>query len=441
MDDGTSAWSLPDLEPTNLVALWPDDRAPTVTEILRALESDDGVLEIVEELEQETGESGWAIAASVPGREDPIVIWTEEARAMAPEELQQLGADGCEWVVGFELCLSSSDPLTDYVDLVRRVARGLHDVPAILDVNTTRWFTRDELEAVFCDDVVEPPVDVLWVIHAIAPSGADPQRPQTAWLHTHGLWRCGIPELEMLEVPTASARCAAELIGDLAGLVIERQPPEPGDAFEIGTGLRVTLQPWQVVAPYVTDGAPGGMEDRVENDAHVGVRAAICAEAPKGAYKPVWTWPEEVIERLRRDEAGVYMTRRATERQSRMAQAGWGQLAMAFACWARAAAAPAAAPRVVFGVKAGFATDDGDEGREHLWFEVSSFDGDRVHAELVNQPVSVSALTRGDEMWIERGQVSDWTVMTPRGSFGPADVPALWKAIDALKEQATTSGS
>ena len=38
MDDGASAWSLPELEPTNLVALWPDDRAPTVTEIMRALE-------------------------------------------------------------------------------------------------------------------------------------------------------------------------------------------------------------------------------------------------------------------------------------------------------------------------------------------------------------------------------------------------------------------
>ena len=108
---------------------------------------------------------------------------------------------------------------------------------------------------------------------------------------------------------------------------------------------------------------------------------------------------------------------------------------MVFASWSRGAAAlNGSATKVVFGIKAGFATDGDASSREHLWFEVRQVDGDRVEAELVNQPFSVSRLKRGDAVWIERTEISDWLVVTPCGSFGPNDVPALWSVIDAIKD-------
>lgn len=439
----SSAWALPEIEPTNLLALWPDDQAPCADEIVRAFAARaGGDVEVLEELESDPLRLTWAIALRVPGREEPLVAWTEPAHPLDPEEREALGVRDCRWIVGVETRLDRADPLTSFVDLVRLLAGSLADAPAVLDVNTARWFKREELEETFGNDEVEPPVDVLWVIHGVAPAGDGDGEGDAAqggvWLHTHGLWRCGAPELEMLEVPVDRADCAAELIGDVAGLLLERTPPEPGEPFEIGTDLRVVLQPWQEVARFVDDGAPGGEADRRDEDehAHVGVRAAICAERPAGRMRAIWVWPEEVVRRLAEDEAGVYMTRRATERQGRLARAGWCQLAMAFATWSRRRTElNGLADSVLFGVKAGFAMDHDPTSREHLWFEVLAFDGDRVHAALVNQPLQVKRIERGAEIWVDRADVSDWIVRTPCGCFGPTDVPGLWRTLDALLER------
>ncbi len=79
--------------------------------------------------------------------------------------------------------------------------------------------------------------------------------------------------------------------------------------------------------------------------------------------------------------------------------------------------------------------DDGsDAGREHLWFIVRRFDGDRAQAELINEPMEVPQLARGDVTWIERSAISDWSVITPLGSFGPSRIKGLQQAIDRLRQ-------
>ena len=93
---------------------------------------------------------------------------------------------------------------------------------------------------------------------------------------------------------------------------------------------------------------------------------------------------------------------------------------------------------IVFGVKAGFSEDGDETSREHLWIEVRRFEANRVMGELVNQPIAVTGLKKGEEIWVDREQVSDWRVMTPHGCFAPADITALWRSIDELKQGAAT---
>jgi uncharacterized protein YegJ (DUF2314 family) len=423
-------WSLPEPEPTNVVALWADVEAPTVTEVLAGLSaSGPGSVEKLEDVEHDDQQVAWSIATRWPTIRAPIVLWAEPAQPMDERACAALQTPACKWIVGAETLLDPSDPLTEYTTLMQGLARGLSAVPAVLDVNTTRWFPRHELEAVFGQDI-EPPVDVLWVVQ-----GVRAEREEIVWLHTHGLWRCGTPELEMLEVPVTCAGPAAELMNDVASLIIEQSPPAPGATVEIGTELRVTLQPWQHVVQTVAEGIPGGPQDRVDDgeNAHVGARAVICAEHQAGAYRKVWQWPEEVTRQLMRDEAGIYRSRRETERQGRLARSAWDQLATAFA--AAHDRVGGTEPTVVFVVKAGFPHDDDASSREHLWFEVERFEGARLHGRLVNQPVAVRRLSKGDCSWIDREHMSDWRVVTPGGSYGPAAVEEMWRAIDALAEQ------
>lgn len=435
-------WCLPEQEPTNLIALWSDHQAPTKTEILTALSTHLGrKVHVLEELAQDDPDIAWCVATKLPTLAAPVVFWSERAQPIPRQELAVVEAESCRWIVGAETLLGVDDPLTDYLNLMTLVAGAFVDVLAVLDVNTTRWHTRRELDEVFACEDVEPPAEMLWVVQAVPQSPQEEGSEKLVWLHTHGLWRCGAPELEMLAVPAEFAEPAAELINDIAALLLERTAPAPGAPFEIGSDLKVTLQPWQTIVPHLAEHVPGGMSERIDDgeNAHIGTRAVICALQRQEGEGPGWNWPREVTEKLMRDEAGVYMTRRATERQAKLARAAWGQLATAFASVAHLPRDEHDAPATVFGIKAGFTEDHDATSREHLWFEVRRFNGDRAEGELVNQPLAVSALNKGDQVWIEREQISDWLVITPEGCFGPNDVASLWRAIDKLKRQAATS--
>jgi len=427
-------WRLAEQEPTNLIALWPDDQPPTKTEIVTALSEYFGrKITMLEELAEDDPEVAWCFAAKLPTLAAPVVFWSEPAQPLPSEEAAQPGAQQCKWLVGIETLLTAEDPLTDYSNLMRALAGALTDVLAVLDVNTALWHPRRELDEVFASDEVEPPADVLWVVQAVQAARDSGDEGRLVWLHTHGLWRCNAPELEMLEVPLDYAEPAAELINDIAALLLEQSPPRPGEPFEIGPDLQVMLHPAHIVAPLLTRDTPGSMNDRSEENGanpHGGIRAVICAVSPPENPGKIWAWPREVTRRWMADEAAIYMTTRATERQAALARAVWGQFATAFASIARHPCEAGDESGVVFGVKAGFAENDSNE---HLWFEVCRFEADRVEGRLVNQPLAVKRLSKGDRAWITRGQISDWRVVTQDGCYGPNDLASLWRAIDALK--------
>ena len=97
-------------------------------------------------------------------------------------------------------------------------------------------------------------------------------------------------------------------------------------------------------------------------------------------------------------------------------------------------------PSVRFIIKAGFLkSDQPEEDREHLWFVVRRFIGDSAEAQLVNQPVHLNQLRKGDITQVQRETVSDWSVITPQESFGPARFGQMQRAIDQLREGVVTT--
>jgi hypothetical protein len=42
-------------------------------------------------------------------------------------------------------------------------------------------------------------------------------------------------------------------------------------------------------------------------------------------------------------------------------------------------------------------------------------------------------MSRGDVTWIDRDAISDWSVETPLGSFGPGEAAAMAGALEALE--------
>ncbi len=216
----------------------------------------------------------------------------------------------------------------------------------------------------------------------------------------------------MLEVPGPLVRAGVELLDTIAGRMFETMLPPPGEPFAIGPDLDVTFQPWQDAAPAVENG-PGGMAWRTEtpDNEHIGVRAVVRAAG--------------VLERIAAGDGAYFLSSHETNRLAGRARAAWPALVTV----------PLPAVRVL--LKAGLTLDGTDDEREHLWFAVRCFQDDRAEAELLHEPMNV-AMNKGDVVWIDRHDVSDWTVVTPEGRFGPAQADEMTRVVATLgdsKEQ------
>jgi uncharacterized protein YegJ (DUF2314 family) len=413
-------WALGEPEPTTLIALWPADEPPSRDAVAAAIASfAGGPAEFFGDAAGNEQGVLWNAVVAFPGRDRPAIVWTEAARALEPGELDDPEARGCRWILGVETLLDEYAALGDFITIMRLVSGAFPQVPAVLDVNCGRWHPRAALDEHFAPGA-EPPESVLWTTHVAVSSQEDDDA--VAWLHTHGLARCGRPDLEMLEVPARLAERAAELLSALAGRMIEEAAPAPGAPFEAGPALEVRLQPWKTVAPRLGSG-PGGTADRIgmPGAAHLGARAVVCPG--DGTLTPC---PRDVLDRIGGGEASFYLSRHETRRVAKRARASWPRLVEAFS---------AGNPAVRFLVKAGIggqeppAEDDG--AREHVWFALQRCDDDRFEGELLNEPVLGGTLRRGDVAWIQRERVSDWSVVTPQASYGPEDAAVLLRALTA----------
>ena len=94
------AWVLPEQEPTNLIALWPDPQAPTQSEIVAALENHWDHFELLEEIDPDDPNVPWAIIVNAPRLHQPAVMWCEPARELPPGELGDSQAEACPWSIG-----------------------------------------------------------------------------------------------------------------------------------------------------------------------------------------------------------------------------------------------------------------------------------------------------------------------------------------------------
>lgn len=431
--DGADAtadpWGLHGIEPTRLIIAWPDDQPPTRTEVMSLFEAAAGGLNDQGELEGGSPDVLWNAVVRPAGAEISQILWCEPGKMMIDPAT---GAPGYRpaWVVGVETLLDPDDAVASYARLLRLAMNAMPDAPVIYDASSFRSFSREDLAWMLPSIDLEPVADSLWCIHVVGrEKGEGP-----VWLHTHGLWRCGRPELEMLEVPTEFIGTAAEMINLVGERWLDEAPPAPGGIMPLGDTLNISLQRWQDCVETLPLGSPGEKADREdgEDGDHVGARAVICDARPRGVFRKVWTWPEQVIRALEEGSAVVARTERATRRSEQIARATWPELAMAHADFRRARKG-VNHPDVHFLLKIGLPYGEGeDASREHMWFEVERFEGDRAEARLLNRPHFVEGLSEGDVRSVERSQLSDWSVFSPEGRFEPGRSAGLREALERL---------
>lgn len=379
--------------------------------------------------ERSSSAARWELRVQSRG-DDPIDarIWLETAdREIARTiEALELGShfgvtdddleatDDSVWAFGVKTALGDR-PLERFHAQLTLLHVVAPDPALVLDANT-----ETPHPGVWLDDVAAaqtpPSPTTLFTIHNVHQEDGGP-----VWLHTHGLARCGLIELDMVDVPGEVAGLAAELLRATALRFLDHGAPEPDEPFVVGSDMELLWLPWEEGVRKVPRRVPGSARDRDES--HVGRRGLLFA--PERALLGRRKYQSPAVYRpILESQPVLYISDAETRRMAALANERIGELRGLFQGFGQQ-------EDWLFMVKLGYPVDDARDANhhEHLWFTVHDFSDGVVDATLENEPFDIASMSEGERSLHSLDKLSDWLIICPHGQFGPGQVRALERFV------------
>lgn len=423
------AWRLEEPWPTTLVAPLSDADAPEADAVLAAAAKlFSGAIEVLEIQPSIDDKHPWSLVVRVPGHPIPVLVACEKTKRMdeIPEPLRP-AILASKWSLVIESLVSEEDPLGGWSRLAI-IAGARPETIAIIDATTGRWFDRGEMDASLMDPELGPPEDVLWRVQAV--SSDENLDEGTVWLFTRGLLRCGLPELELLELPGRHAAEGARLLDAMAGLLLEDGAPPPEVPYPLGPDLSVVLVSWAEVAETLDPESLGSEADRIALSQETpnplrARRAAVCGLEPKGSFRPIWTWPEEAIRSLGAPDVAIYRSDVSTNRSAALARRRWPEAIAAF----DASRSGSSDPSLV--LLAGVPVGKDAQGRvEHGWLQVETADAGGGVGRLLRS--TIEGRPAGTEIEFTADLIDGWRLVRGSVATGPEDPGGLESLLDGV---------
>ncbi len=247
-------------------------------------------------------------------------------------------------------------------------------------------------------------LDIMYRIHAVTGE-------EGTWLHTHGLARCGMRELELLDVPVEQVHGAGALLRAAAHRSLVHGLPDRGETITYGHDLACALVPW-VFTHHNLDPELGGPEDR--GGEHSEDALVLVTWQPTGPTQGVWISAADQL-----GQGGthpvLFLTDYETERMEALARLKWQGFALLADHFS-------GAEGWRFLAKFGYGGDPTGSRREHLWFEVHAADPRGAEGTLVNEPYQDLGLHEGDRGRHHLERLTDFRVSSPVGGATPEDL-------------------
>ena len=349
---------------------------------------------------QAAWQSVWSLGTAVPFGRPPAADLQRQAQilnTLAPEAVVVLDASARterspRWLREAAAAATPPEPTALY---------AIHVVP-----EGPRRTTDDWWHVVNCICAVgvlkEPPPDLK----------------ERIWLHTHGLQRCGLPEIEVLAVPREAVDAMGQLIATAATRSLGEGIPSPAEPFTLPEGLDVVWLPWEEAVRRAPRGVPGAREYR--DDEHGAPSAVLFT--PPGRVLRRYRSPVGYAPRVDGSPVALHWTPTA----ECMVRHAW----QSFDLFRAFQQSFGARGQWAFFVELGY--DPGGPGgprTEHLWFEVNTLAEDTVDATLLGSPESVEYLTAGQRNTHSLQRLAQWAISCPHGRFGPDSVGQLERRL------------
>lgn len=281
------------------------------------------------------------------------------------------------------------------------------------------------------DESAEKMLPSKWVsmaaISKVLPSSKDLFNVQavnaddgSVWLHTHGLCRCGITELEILNSTQEHIHQHYNLIMTYAMFLLDKSEPfNPiyngayiGNLIN-GNPIVVTSVPWTIGLEEYKKIKLGNSKDRKNG------------HNTKTSIIFLYTSEEEETNHIL-NKVSIY-------------DEFWGQNPLFFFSDEETERMKSLARERISYVKEAFKTKDNsillkiglplkEKGKfEHIWFELLEIKGSKFKAKLTQEPYDIPNMHTGNEAWYTIDDITDWIIYTKEVAINPSNAYLLEK--------------
>lgn len=318
---------------------------------------------------------------------------------------------------GLSVCMDfEGDNNKCFYDQIRIINAMYPEMLAVLDCPSEKLLSGKWVSLAANSSVLPAP-RYLFTVQAVTGDGDE------VWLHTHGLKRCGLYELEILCSDRDHYNNHYKMIESFALHMLESdEPVEPGDAFTAGQAsgyeLTLTAVDWKEALEYYPDAELGTAEDR-EDDVHGEDTCVLMIYKNDNAIENKIYTPVHDFNRFLGDNPMFYFSKDETRRMSALAVERTSYLLKAFEN-----------KDYEILLKIGLVVDEeywdnGKPQKEYIWFRLSDVKDDKVICVLTQEPYYVSNIRKGDTGTYPLSDITDWLVYTDERSIGPDDAYLL----------------
>lgn len=312
--------------------------------------------------------------------------------------------------------------LTSYHDQLKIINALVPNKLAVMDIPSEKFISGKWVKLA-AESEVPPSPKYLFTVQGISGEGDE------VWLHTHGLKRCGLSDLEILASTKDMCSSHYQVLETIAVRMIENEeglaPFEPMFLAWLTEEIAMvaTVISWQDALGYYPEAQLGRAEDR--DDYHSEDTSVLM----------LYLSPDDVDNRnvAKVQELDEYLGVNtllmiSTEETNRMRK-----LAQERIFYVKSAAE---LPDVHIMLKIGLHVDkqyldperDPKEQREHIWFELKEVkkalfgNKDYFRAVLTQEPYYVSYMKAGDTAKFEVDDITDWMIIRGKKRYTPDDV-------------------
>lgn len=310
-----------------------------------------------------------------------------------------------------------ADALSSYHLQLKLIHTMLPDALAVID-DSSEKILSGRWVALAAESSVPPAPRYLYTAQAVAGEEKD----ACVWLHTHGLNRCGRPELEVLNSNKENYQEHYNVLETLANRMLEDEEiPAFGSPYFLayvaeGIPLVVTLIDWEEAVELYEPDMLGGKKDR-ENGHNRDTCVVFVYPSQESAEKREF-YPLDIYDKYMKGNP-VFLI--SIEETARMRAQAVERISYLFD------AASDKDNHLL--VKLGLTVDEEyktmENDKEHIWFELLEVSGNRFRAKLTQEPYYIKDMHQGFVGEYGPEDVTDWLIYTPGGRISPDDVYRL----------------